>query len=570
MKALLPLLLLFLPVYSLAQVTLSEIMYNPTGVDYYTEYVEIYNLGAESIDLSGWKITDGSSIDTLISHNGSPPILTPFSFALILDSGYWENGNGVYDSVIPGGTLLLTTDDSGLGSGGLANSYSEAVSLLDPTGNPVSTREYLPNAAQGSSEEKILLDAGNDDDNWAFSDSGGTPGLENSRFHYDFDLAVDSLKADFLSPILNDENNIFLSIYLSNNSIERLYDQTLLIFIEKNYCKTEELFAEKTFSYIYDSHHWEEEFPVGESLPGTYVFRAEWDVDDQNNDNNSSVDTCSVSMESHYLLITELMPSPTEDLPGEWIEIYNNSEISLPVSDVILVDAGGRACRFDSLLNGENEFLPEEYYVICDNYEELFNWPRMDSSKVVLAESHVTLNNGGDSLTLFDYTGKPIDRIVYPESISGYAYQRIKFGNTPYQTDWVLSPAQDGGTPGLENPGVNNPGENPEISEIAVVSLSPNPFSPDGDGFEDNLLFSFKFPALTIEATLKLYDQNGRHVATLLKDRLFDGTDEWEWDGRTGLTVEKLYTGLYIYTFEAVNTSGRSWKKKGVFATTGS
>jgi Lamin Tail Domain len=172
-------LLFFLPLISVAQqnvITFSEIMYNPAGDDFYTEYIEIYNLSDTPIDLTGWTIRDNAESDILIASPSSDNmIIQPRSYALIIDSGYFTDGEGVYDSQIPDGTLLLTIEDTSIGSG-LQNSEGETVNLLDSIMNTRSTRRYLPNAPQGVSEEKIDLNGDRYDSNWEFGTAGGTPG----------------------------------------------------------------------------------------------------------------------------------------------------------------------------------------------------------------------------------------------------------------------------------------------------------------------------------------------------------------------------------------------------------
>ncbi len=51
----------FAPAFSLAQVVINEIMYDPTDADSSREWVEIYNSGAETVDISKWKFLENTS-----------------------------------------------------------------------------------------------------------------------------------------------------------------------------------------------------------------------------------------------------------------------------------------------------------------------------------------------------------------------------------------------------------------------------------------------------------------------------------------------------------------------------
>ncbi|MDP8206777.1 MAG: lamin tail domain-containing protein [Candidatus Electryonea clarkiae] len=184
-KFVLPLLMLpslFLFSTTSAQVILNEIMYNPAGNENYTEYVEIYNSGLSPVSLNGWLISDGTAEDSIVPEAGSVEIiLNPNDFALILDSGYWTDGDSFYQNVIPPGTLLLTTPDAAIGSRGLSNSTAESVSLISSSGQVVSSRTYRLDAPDGVSEERINVEGGEGDDNWQFSQPGGTPGTTNNQ-----------------------------------------------------------------------------------------------------------------------------------------------------------------------------------------------------------------------------------------------------------------------------------------------------------------------------------------------------------------------------------------------------
>ena len=105
-------------------------MFNPDESEYYYEFIEIYNLNVQdSIDLTGWKISDGSNFDEIIAVEHGL-ILAPNSFAIILDPGYFDHDR-IYDSLIPAEALILTIDNSAFGSGGLSNSVAETISIIN-------------------------------------------------------------------------------------------------------------------------------------------------------------------------------------------------------------------------------------------------------------------------------------------------------------------------------------------------------------------------------------------------------------------------------------------------------
>ena len=98
-------------------IVLSEIMFNPSGNENYTEFIEIYNSGGSEVNLTGYWIGDGVDSDELIDA-GWGITLSPFQFAVILDNGYFENSTD-YDSLIPSDALILTINGNTFGSRGL-------------------------------------------------------------------------------------------------------------------------------------------------------------------------------------------------------------------------------------------------------------------------------------------------------------------------------------------------------------------------------------------------------------------------------------------------------------------
>ena len=69
-KLILWLVFLFLIKIASADIVLTEVMYNPTQAsDTDLEWIEIYNNGAESVDLSSWKI-DGNNFEDFLILSG--------------------------------------------------------------------------------------------------------------------------------------------------------------------------------------------------------------------------------------------------------------------------------------------------------------------------------------------------------------------------------------------------------------------------------------------------------------------------------------------------------------------
>ncbi len=200
-----------------SQVTLSEIMFDPLASENTDEFVEIFNTShSDSIDLTGWQISDGTGKDKIITIATGKMILAPRQYAIIHDPDYFSNST-TYQNLVPPITLILTIDNSTFGSGGLSNSTAEVVTILDSSGIIISSYQYSIGNKAGHSDEKIILESDNSSENWANSlVQQGTPGFQNSVNKYDNDLAVlDSIQCSPVKPGTSDLITLRIPIYNS-------------------------------------------------------------------------------------------------------------------------------------------------------------------------------------------------------------------------------------------------------------------------------------------------------------------------------------------------------------------
>jgi len=83
---------------------------------------------------------------------------------------------------------------------------------------------------------------------------------------------------------------------------------------------------------------------------------------------------------------------------------------------------------------------------------------------------------------------------------------------------------------------------------VPLPSITPNPFTPNGDGINDVLTFSFDLFLFLeqVQVELNIYDLSGRRIVQIQSGGSTAGNFEVQWDGRDeqGQTVPP---GLYIY-----------------------
>ncbi len=120
-----------------SEVVISEIYYdvatNRGGID--DEWVELYNFGDDSVDISGWKIGDNDGQLDILPEN---TVLSSGSFLLI--SRNVNTFTDFWSTEVPDGTQIIGID-SKIGSNGLS-STGDTVILQDAEGSMVDSMSY--------------------------------------------------------------------------------------------------------------------------------------------------------------------------------------------------------------------------------------------------------------------------------------------------------------------------------------------------------------------------------------------------------------------------------------------
>jgi hypothetical protein len=179
-----------------------------------------------------------------------------------------------------------------------------------------------------------------------------------------------------------------------------------------------------------------------------------------------------------------------------------------------------------------------------------------------------SFNNDGDVIILKDLTGETIDSVAYSPNwlyadvtdTRGRWLKRINSNiSLDDQKNWSTCTNIIGGTPGKAN-SVSTL----SLASSSTISISPNPFSPDGDGFEDFCLVHYNLPMMTSTLNVKIYDIKGRLIRTLANSELAGQQGEMIWDGLSD-DKQRARIGVYIIFLEASDrSSGKVVNAKAV------
>ncbi len=263
------------------------------------------------------------------------------------------------------------------------------------------------------------------------------------------------------------------------------------------------------------------------------------------------------SFKRNDLIINEIMFDPGSD-NNEFVEFFNNSGSPVNIGGWKIEDIN----RHSSKLSETSFVVPSgTYFLLAADSSVILKYHLFNFAyKTILNSTDLGLNNTEDLILLKDINGTVIDSFYYFSkwhnknfvSTQNISLERINPSiSTNAPSNWSSSADEKGATPGRQNSifaALANGG--------SKISISPNPFSPDNDGFEDNTIISYNLTQSTSQIRVKIYDSRGRLVRTLANNQpsgakgsiIFNGLDD---HGKA------LRMGIYVVFLEALNqTSG--------------
>lgn len=533
-----------------SQIVVNEIMYAPSEST--NEWFEIYNAGSESVDLQNWKWKDATSSVRTITSNSI--ILIPESYIIICqDSVKLKNLFPLISAII------IQTTWSAL------NNSGDNLILIDNLNSREDSISYKPewggNSGGYSIEKIISAGESNDPSNWGTSidPMNATPGKQNSITPKPFDLFLRSFKTDPVFPSKGETLNLEFSIMNSGqNSAENFL---LNIYDDKNsdsVTQNSELIKSETFSNLASFDSVKYEFSIQDIDTGFKNFIAVLnfapDNDTLNNVKFKRVYVSSNSAGSGGVVINEIMYDPGIG-KSEWIEIFNSSGQTVDLKKWKYKET----VTSISLSDSDLYLNPGDFFILANDSSiyTSFDYLQNHSSGIYLKISgSLSLSNSGEYISITDSLNNVIDEVNFdpdwnnPEfpDTKGISLERINPAfNSNDKGNWSSCTDLKGGTPGKRNSiyTLNN-------SENSGASVFPNPFSPDGDGYEDFTIIKYKLNSDFSQMRVKIFDIKGRLVRTISNNQITGKEGSIIFNG-LGDDDQKLRIGIYILLIEAVD-----------------
>ena len=244
------------------------------------------------------------------------------------------------------------------------------------------------------------------------------------------------------------------------------------------------------------------------------------------------------------VIINEVLANePSSFTKLEWVELYN--------PDTISHDLGGWAfaCKEDTTMIPPNTVIPANGFLILTrqlisnppdsiSFEGWWGnrsgvWGDSPEENYPALQAEMSLTNSGGSVTLID-PDKNVQTFTWDQDCGdGISLERV----SPEQDIWLCCASSDKSTPGMKN------SVSVAYSDKIDLSIEPNPFSPDGDGFEDEVTFRYTLPMMS-DFSLKVFDIEGRLIETIF-DEQPQVSGEATWDGRDN-DNRHVRIGIYV------------------------
>lgn len=509
------------------------------------EYIEIYNTTSNFYFTENWTIDDGGTPSTF-------PLDTIYP-----NSYYVISGTSVSDSFPGVNTIELSSFPS-------LNNSGDPVTLSDENGIVIDFVSYTDdwyndNVKDDGGYSLELINPNHpcsDANNWSASNAsiGGTPGLENSI--YDNTPDTEAPRISSVLVLSNDAIQITLEESVDASAVNSA-THTISPSIAIN---TINVGVGKINQYSI-------------SLSGNldsgvvYTLKVSGLQDCWGNTGDDKEDfVLPQTASSGDILINEILFNPFTG-GYDFVEIYNNSDKIISLEDWKLANYDDDSvANYEPIIKQQKLFYPGTYWALTEDTLNIqTEYPFSAVGRFIEMQDLPTYSNDSGTVYLLRKDNQIMDKFSYNDEMhfellddeDGKSLERISFdADSDEPSNWHTA-AEDVGfaTPGYKNSqaqsGINN----------GTITVSPELFSPDNDGMDDNLIIQYDMDKAGYVMTIEIFDATGRLVKVLNNNELIGTRGQFMWNG-INENGEKARTGHYIILVSWFDTDGQKFQEK--------
>ena len=255
------------------------------------------------------------------------------------------------------------------------------------------------------------------------------------------------------------------------------------------------------------------------------------------------------------VIINELLFNPAAG-GHDFVELYNPTNSAFQLSGWTLTNVQSTTRNASVNITGNVLIKPGQYLVLtADRHQLIERYPDAEVGSVIQQdlpslpdeEGNLTLRSADQTIDSFDY-----DRHMHTpflRDLNGVSLERLDDRlPTNRPASWASAATGAGyGTPTRPN----SQGRSGEAGASVPLSLPRSTFSPDGDGYEDELLIAYANVAVGTLGRMRVFDGNGQPVNTDIEEELLATSGTLGWDG-TRNDGSAAATGPYVVLMELI------------------
>jgi len=262
------------------------------------------------------------------------------------------------------------------------------------------------------------------------------------------------------------------------------------------------------------------------------------------------------------IVINELLFNPYSG-GQDFVELYNRSIYPINMINMRIAKRNLETNEIETIYSiNEHDYIlnPESYLILTvdtaavqmdykteGHFIEMSSMPSYPDDEGIV----VILNEKDSIIDEFHYNEDMHYGLI--SNTDGVSLERIDYNMPSDSSNWH-SAAQAVGyaTPGYKNSQYKNMSDVEATSEI---TLEPQVFSPDEDGYNDITNIYYEFEEGGNIANIVIYDVNGRLIRTLTTNELLAASGFWTWDGLDE-NGQKARIGIYAVIIEIFDING--------------
>jgi len=508
------------------------------------EFIELYNNSGYNLTLLNWTLKVGNSSGT-ISYANFPKQ----SYLIVC-------GEENKELFAPYGLVGSLTKMPSLPQSGSLSLFQSNGELICST--PYSSIWYADDfkAQGGFSLERIdfnnpLETSGN----WQETQSteGGTPGRQNSVYRSNPDGTPPDL----------------LRVLPMNDSVVRvLFSEVMKIseFTPTSFTVDHQVGSPESVTWVVPEYvavdlHFTKTFETGQ----TYQLETDVSLTDIAGNligNNSGKFALAYKAQPNDVVINELLYNPRPN-GVDFVELFNRAVYPVNLKQLLVASRNdeGSLKSPEAITNDGYILFPDEYVALSTN-GSVIRGQYLTTNEFAFAdvEALPSFPDNEGTVVLIDTLGTVIDEFSYSDkmqfalltSSEGYSLERVNPDRPARESsNWHSAAEQVEATPGYQNSMFAESG----LSD-APIGVEPEVFSPDNDGYNDQVNFHYQFNEPGYVANISILNARGRPVRKLVNNELLAIEGTYAWDGLDD-DQQKVPIGIYVVYVEVFNLKGK-------------